>query len=59
MPEITCFQTMCGGEAGIRTPAPVTRPNGLANRPLRPTWVLLLIKIIAFINTINPIMAER
>ena len=30
-----------GGEAGIRTPAPVTRPNDLANRPLQPTWVLL------------------
>ena len=25
-----------GGEAGIRTPAPITRTNGLANRPLRP-----------------------
>lgn len=25
-----------GGAEGIRTPAPVTRSNGLANRPLRP-----------------------
>ena len=25
-----------GGEDGIRTHAPVTRPNGLANRPLEP-----------------------
>ena len=24
------------GEWGIRTPAPVTRPNDLANRPLQP-----------------------
>jgi hypothetical protein len=30
-----------GGEAGIRTPASLTTTNGLANRPLRPTWVLL------------------
>ena len=26
-----------GGEGGIRTRAPLTRPNGLANRPLEPT----------------------
>ena len=26
-----------GGEGGIRTRAPLTRPNGLANRPLQPT----------------------
>lgn len=25
-----------GGAEGIRTPAPVTRSNGLANRPLEP-----------------------
>ena len=25
-----------GGEDGIRTHAPVTQPNGLANRPLEP-----------------------
>ncbi len=30
-----------GGEAGIRTLAPIARTNGLANRPLRPAWVLL------------------
>jgi len=24
------------GEGGIRPPAPVTRPNDLANRPLQP-----------------------
>ncbi len=30
-----------GGEEGIRTLAPVAQTNGLANRPLRPTWVLL------------------
>ncbi len=35
------FQTNCGGEEGIRTLAPVAQTNGLANRPLRPTWVLL------------------
>ena len=35
------FQTNCGGEAGIRTLAAVARTNGLANRPLRPAWVLL------------------
>ena len=27
---------LCGGEDGIRTHAPVARPNGLANRPLEP-----------------------
>ena len=25
-----------GGAEGVRTPAPVTRSNGLANRPLEP-----------------------
>ena len=39
-----------GGEAGIRTPARVTPANGLANRPLRPAWVLLQVKVL---------MAER
>ena len=32
---------LCGGEAGIRTRARVAPTNGLANRPLQPTWVLL------------------
>ena len=35
------LSTKIGGEEGIRTLAPVARSNGLANRPLRPTWVLL------------------
>lgn len=30
-----------GGESGIRTRARVTPTNGLANRPLQPTWVSL------------------
>ena len=30
-----------GGEGGIRTLAGVAPTNDLANRPLRPTWVLL------------------
>ena len=30
-----------GGEGGIRTLASLSQPNGLANRPLQPTWVLL------------------
>ena len=30
-----------GGEAGIRTLARLTTSNDLANRPLRPAWVLL------------------
>ena len=29
--------------------AEIPRPNGLANRPLRPTWVFLRINIIALI----------
>jgi hypothetical protein len=43
----TCY---FGGEAGIRTLARVTPSNDLANRPLRPTWVLLhkKLKIIQF-----------
>mgnify|MGYP007124297817 CR=1 FL=1 len=32
-----------GGEDGIRTHARVTPTNDLANRPLEPTWVLLLV----------------
>ena len=35
-----------GGEDGIRThAAPKQDPNGLANRPLKPTWVLLPITL--------------
>lgn len=30
------LNSLIHGEWGIRTPAPVTRPNDLANRPLQP-----------------------
>jgi hypothetical protein len=47
----TAFSTISesgsyGGEAGIRTRARVTPTNGLANRPLQPTWVLLHIYML-------------
>jgi hypothetical protein len=41
--ETAGFHIIFGGEAGIRTRARVAPTNGLANRPLQPTWVLLLI----------------
>ena len=41
------------GEAGIRTRARVAPTNGLANRPLQPTWVLL--QSIADINKLYTI----
>ena len=34
--EIAIATLLQYGEWGIRTPAPVTRPNDLANRPLQP-----------------------
>ncbi len=34
--EIAIATLLKYGEWGIRTPAPVTRPNDLANRPLQP-----------------------
>ncbi len=34
-----------GGDRGIRTLAPLAGPNSLANCPLRPTWVCLLINL--------------
>lgn len=45
-PSIIHESGFCGGEAGIRTRARVTPTNGLANRPLQPTWVLLHIYML-------------
>ena len=39
--KILRFNEDFGGEAGIRTPAPVSRPTPLAGAPLIATWVLL------------------
>ena len=36
------------GEWGIRTPAPVTRPNDLANRPLQPLEYFSRLNVIVF-----------
>jgi hypothetical protein len=43
-PALQGFSVNCGGEAGIRTLARLATSNDLANRPLRPAWVLLHIK---------------
>ena len=40
-PETVAVPGFASGEAGIRTRARVAPTNGLANRPLQPTWVLL------------------
>ena len=46
-----------GGDGEIRTLAGVTPTNGLANRPLRPTWVRLrkIYKhiVFAFLSFVN------
>ena len=51
-----------GGEGGIWTPAPVSRPTPLAGAPLRPTWVLLRIcvfYIFKLIHQTKEIIAEK
>ena len=41
---LRCFSiVLFGGDRGIRTLAALTNPNSLANCPLRPAWVCLLI----------------
>ena len=47
------------GEWGIRTPAPVTRPNDLANRPLQPLEYFPIIQVYYFSDNNNVINGPK